>query len=339
MTLCLSENSVPLPRVPLARAIETTSLSVTVAIPTYGRDHVLVDTIRHVLALVPPPAEVIVLDQSKEHIAEVTRTLEGWNRSAAIRWLRLSEPLIPRALNRGLIEARHDIVLFLDDDIVPESGLVKAHVNAHEQTKASLVAGRVVQPWQRGINFSRDIEFHFASCRPVWIEEFMAGNFSISRQFALKIGGFDEHFVRVAYNFEAEFAYRWRNAGYGIYFEPAAKIHHLRATVGGTRTFGEHLRSVRPNHSVGAYYYFLRTWSGKKACLSFWPDRCALSQRVITSAVRGGFRRLWLRSFWVWRGHWHWRPEVHVISNLRPTAQMFETTSLLPARTTCFGPC
>ena len=265
----------------------TSSVSITVAIPTYGRDQVLVDTIRHVLALDPPPAEVIVLDQTKEHVLEVARTLEAWHRSAAIRWLHLPEPLIPGALNRGLIEARHDIVLFLDDDIVPEPGLVKAHVNAHEQIKARLVAGRVVQPWQRENDFSCDKQFHFASCRPAWIEEFMAGNFSISRQLALKIGGFDECFVRVAYNFEAEFAHRWRNAGNGIYFEPAAKIHHLRATDGGTRMFGEHLRSVRPNHAVGAYYYFLRTWSGRKSMFKF------LARPFRAISTRHHLRRPW----------------------------------------------
>ena len=157
------------------------SVSITVAIPTYGRDQVLVDTIRHVLALVPPPAEVIVLDQTKEHIPEVARTLEAWHRSAAIRWLHLSEPLIPRAMNLGLIEATCEIVLFLDDDILPEPGLLQAHANGHKQTNASLVAGRVIQPWQEGIDFSHDNDFHFASCRPTWIEEFMAGNFSIRR--------------------------------------------------------------------------------------------------------------------------------------------------------------
>src|SRR5438128_2629042 len=100
----------------------TSSVPVTVAIPTYGRDQVLVDTIRHVLALVPAPAEVIILDQTKDHDPEVVRTLETWHRSAAIRWLQLPEPLIPRAMNRGLIEATCEIVLFLDDDIRPDTG-------------------------------------------------------------------------------------------------------------------------------------------------------------------------------------------------------------------------
>jgi len=245
------------------------TLPITVAIPTYGRDQVLVDTIRHVLALVPPPAQVIVLDQSKEHIPEVVRTLEDWHLSAAIRWIRLSEPSIPGAMNRGLIEAKNEIVLFLDDDILPEPGLLQAHVNGHKRANSGLVAGRIIQPWQEGIDFSYDNEFHFACCRPTVIEEFMAGNFSICRDLALKIGGFDEQFVRVAYNFEAEFAYRWRNAGHRIYFEQAATVHHLRVAAGGTRMFGEHLRSFRPNHAVGAYYYFIRTWSGRKSIAQF----------------------------------------------------------------------
>lgn len=259
----------------------------SVAIPTYGRDEVLVDTIRYVLALAPQPAEVIILDQTMKHIPEVVRTLDAWHRSAAIRWLRLPEPSIPRAMNRGLVEARHEIVLFLDDDVVPEPGLLRAHANAHEQTNSSLVAGRIIQPWQEGIDFSCDNEFHFACCRPTRIEEFMAGNFSLRRDLALKIGGFDEQFVRVAYNFEAEFAYRWCNAGQMIYFEPAAGVHHLRVAAGGTRMFGEHLRSFRPNHAVGAYYYLLRTWSGRKSMGRF------LGRPLRAISTRHHIRRPW----------------------------------------------
>ena len=240
----------------------------TIVVPTYDRDNVLLETLKHLFAMNPLPSEIIVADQTKEHSKQVSCTLGAWQASGWIRWLRLSEPSIPQAMNRGLLEARYPAVLFLDDDIIPQPGLVEAHAKALDIPGAALVAGRVIQPWQEGIDFSGDKEFHFASRRPAWIEEFMATNFSIRRDVALKIGGFDEQFVRVAYNFEAEFAYRWRNAGHRIYFEPTAAVHHLRAA-GGTRMFGEHLRSFRPNHAVGAYYYFLRTWSGRKSIAQF----------------------------------------------------------------------
>jgi len=186
-----------------------------------------------------------------------------------MRWLRLKDPSIPAAMNRGLLEASHPIVLFVDDDIVPHSELVEAHLSAMGKTGAALVAGRVIQPWQLGRDFSDDDSFHFATVRPAWIQDFMGTNFSVRRDVMLGLGGFDERFVRVAYNFESEFAHRLHRAGHRIYYEPAAVIDHLRVSTGGTRTFGDHLRSHRPNHAVGAYYFIFRTWSGLQSLVHF----------------------------------------------------------------------
>jgi GT2 family glycosyltransferase len=231
-------------------------------VPTYGRDDVLVETLMRIFALNPPAPEIIVVDQTQKHSSQVYSDLDAWHALGRIRWLRQKNPSIPKAMNRGLVEATHSFVLFLDDDIIPDSELIEAHANALEETGAALIAGRVVQPWQVGRNLSDEGAFHFASLRPAWISDFMGGNFSIRRDTAIQLGGFDEHFVRVAYNFESEFAHRLRRAGHRIYYEPAALIHHLRVRSGGTRAFGDHLRSCQPNHAVGAYYFILRTWCG-----------------------------------------------------------------------------
>src|SRR5262249_47382631 len=108
--------------------------------------------------------------------------------------------------------------------------------------------------------------FHFASMEAGWIREFMGGNFTVRRDIALELGGFDEQFVSVAYNFEAEFAYRLCEAGHKIFYEPAACIYHLKVREGGTRTLGDHLRSLRPKLVVGPYYFIWLTSSGGK-CL------------------------------------------------------------------------
>jgi GT2 family glycosyltransferase len=260
---------------------------VSAVIPTYRREQVLVDTLRYVLALSPAAAEILVLDQTPEHTAPVEQALSAWNASGAIRWLRLSPPSIPRAMNRGLAEARHDLVLFLDDDILPEPELIAAHIAAHETAGAALTAGRVIQPWQEGQNFSQDQSFHFACLTPQWIERFMGGNFCVNRAEAIALGGFDEQFVKVAYNFEAEFAHRFCRSGRNIYYEPAACLHHLKANEGGTRTFGGHLTTVKPDHAVGDYYFMLRTrglWRG----LAGFPHRA-----VRSVATRHHLRRPW----------------------------------------------
>ena len=115
----------------------------------------------------------------------------------------------------------------------------------------------------------------------------MGCNFSVRRDVALALGGFDENFVKVAYRFEAEFAYRLRRAGHRIYYQPAACIHHLKVTTGGTRSFGEHLTTVKPDHAVGAYYYSLRTWDG-------WASLGVFLGRPLRAAMtRHHLRRPW----------------------------------------------
>jgi GT2 family glycosyltransferase len=119
-----------------------------------------------------------------------------------------------------------------------------------------LVAGRVLQPWH--VDGSRPID-RMASTEAGYVDEFMGGNFSVKRDAAIALGGFDARFVRVAYRFEAEFAHRARKAGWRIPFVPGATIHHLRAERGGTRSYGDHLRTMSPGHAVGLYYFLLRT--------------------------------------------------------------------------------
>lgn len=240
----------------------TQQSQLTVAIPTYRRDQVLLDTLDYLLAMNPAPAEILVLDQTEQHEPATGQRLQELHDAQNIRWLRLATPSIPQAMNRGLLEARQDIVLFLDDDIRPEAGLVAMHHAAHQQHADVLVAGRVIQPWEEGRDFSADSTFHFACMKPFWIDEFMGGNFSVRRETALALGGFDENFVRVAYRFEAEFAHRYRASGRRIRFAPDACLHHLKDVGGGTRTYGEHLTTCKPDHAVGAYYYALRTGSG-----------------------------------------------------------------------------
>jgi len=238
------------------------SLPISIAIPTYRREQVLLDTIDYLLSLQPAASEILVLDQTEKHESSTELRLQELAESGSIRWLRFDQASIPKTMNRGLLEAKQEIVLFLDDDICPEPELLTSHLSAHAKLPDVLVAGRVIQPWQEGVDLSENDSFHFAGLKSGWIEGFMGGNFSIRRETALLLGGFDENFVRVAYRFEAEFAYRFLKAGNRIYFEPRACLHHLKTEDGGTRAFGEHLTTWKPDHTVGAYYYFLRTGTG-----------------------------------------------------------------------------
>jgi GT2 family glycosyltransferase len=242
---------------------------VSVVIPTYRRGAVLLQTIDYLLAMSDRPAEILIVDQTEEHEPTVGERLVALDKQGAIRWIRLQSPSITRAMNCGLMQARQALVLFLDDDIRPEPGLIEAHAARHSGQADILVAGRVIQPWEEGVSIPGGGVFRFCGTRAAEIDEFMGGNFSLRRDTALALRGFDENFVRVAYRFEAEFAHRFRSTGRKIFFEPAACLHHLKAASGGTRTFGEHLTTSRPDHAVGAYYYALRIGQGGRGLFEF----------------------------------------------------------------------
>ncbi len=285
------------------KAMRTCDL--TIAIPTYRRERVLVETIEYLLALSPPADEILVLDQTEQHEPETTAALQALADRGAIRWERLVEPSIPKAMNQGLLRASQKLVLFVDDDIRPEPGLLNAHRAAHSTKGKVIVAGRVIQPWQEGADFSDDQTLNLAGTREGEIDEFIGCNFSVSRSAALGIGGFDENFVRVAYRYEAEFAHRFRKAGGRIWFEPAACLHHLKDGAGGTRSYGHHLTTWRPDHAVGAYYYSLR--------VGRWSEMLSRPWRAV--ATRHHLRHPWqiVRTLWAeLRGlAWAWRLYQH----------------------------
>lgn len=231
-------------------------LPISIIIPTYQREQVLIDTLTYLLKLQTKAAEIIIVDQTSKHEIDVERQLREWQNSGLIKLINLPKPSIPYAMNEGLLAAECDIVLYLDDDIIPEQKLVLVHWQAHQEHSNVIVAGRVVQPWEEAQNVSL-AKSPFSVTESGWRDQFMGGNFSIHTSQLLNLGGFDENFVKVAYQFEAEFAYRFSQAGGKIRFEAEACIHHLKASSGGTRSHGHHLTTTLPNHSVGAYYYLL----------------------------------------------------------------------------------
>ena len=231
---------------------------VTIVIPTYRRDEVLVESLRQLLCLNPAAEEIIVVDQTERHDPQTHQQLQELHDSGAIRLLHRSQPSIPAAMNAGLLAAQPGIVLYLDDDIRPDDSLIAAHRRAQAQCPG-LVAGQVLQPGERPVALEPGECFRFNSTAVASIDEFMGGNFSVPRELALALGGFDENFVGAAFRYEAEFAFRYRRRHGSIHFEPEASIHHLQASAGGTRAHGHHLRTVKSGHSVGAYYYLLRT--------------------------------------------------------------------------------
>jgi len=244
-------------------------LKLSIVIVTYNRSEVLVDTIKHILELddySKSAIEIVIVDQTIKHTTAAESALLNWSTTEVIRWIKLDEPHLTRAMNQGLLTAHSELVLYLDDDIIPEKKLLTSHIRAHLKDRSiAVVVGQILQPGET----SRAIEYHpqksglrafmdfpFCSTKGCMVENAMAGNMSLKRDIALRHGGFDEQFIPpVAARFETEFAKRLIKEGEKIWFEPSGSIRHLAVSSGGTRAKGSHLNSAQAYFGFGDYYY------------------------------------------------------------------------------------
>jgi glycosyltransferase involved in cell wall biosynthesis/GT2 family glycosyltransferase len=209
----------------------TQPVTLSVIIPTYNR----VDRLKRVLEALAAqdcdtPFEVIVVsDGSTDGTDEYLRS-GPW--PVPIRAVTQANGGPAAARNGGLKEARGELVLFIDDDVVPEPGLVSAHLRRHAAAPDDLVViGPMLTPtdsrlrpwvaWEQAmldkqyVRFEQEPEAH--------PRQFYTGNASASRRRIVDVGGFDARFRRAE---DVELAYRLHEAGLHFMFEPGARAHH-----------------------------------------------------------------------------------------------------------------
>ena len=140
---------------------------------------------------------------------------------------------LARARNAGVRAAAHDILVFLDGDVIAEAGLVRAHARWHHAVGDALTVGFCNYVSPAGIdaaavrNRRGSLAELFAgrAFDPPWLERHMARtddltsrhpdlfravtghNFGISRALFEAVGGFDESFTRYGGE-DTELAYR-----------------------------------------------------------------------------------------------------------------------------------
>jgi GT2 family glycosyltransferase len=198
--------------------------AVSVIVPTVGRPLLLAECLRSLSACEPPPAEVVVVDQSvgRDVQAVVSRSATGGAR--LVRSLPLG---IAHAVNVGLREARYEIAMITNDDCTVAPDWVEIACSYLASNPCGLVSGRVLPggegAWVPSIRDAPEAkEFGGGlDCGALY-----AGNMAVRRDQALALGGFDERdSLRVAAE-DNDFCYRWLKTGRALRYEPAMTVWH-----------------------------------------------------------------------------------------------------------------
>jgi len=204
------------------------------------------------------------------------------------------------ARNAAIAAATGDVLLFVDDDVLPQDGLLEGHLRVHSRDPLAAVAGRMAPPpdhalpvwlaWEAAV-----IERHYSRIEaglvaPSW-REFWTSNASVRREHALAVGGFDKGFKREE---DVDFGYRLSTLGLRFYFLPDAVIHHIPDK---TLDFWLHQLHERGHDQllhrdvrVASEFSFAEDWRGRHP-LNRMLTRWCLGHTARTRLVVGALKR------------------------------------------------
>ena len=221
----------------------TTETGVTVIVPTLNRGGFLVNCVADLLAQSHRPLEILIVDQSDQ--LDPALVAIAAEHPDVISHYRVGFRGLPRARNYGWQLARHESIVFVDDDIRCGTELVSEHLRALSLPGVGIVAGGIDSPYG-----SKDLRRRPGVYRR-WTATPLRGfalqgegeadhapgcNFSAKRSALAISGGFDEALgIGAALYEELEICLRIKNAGFRVYFNGAARLTHLTAPEGGCR--------------------------------------------------------------------------------------------------------
>ncbi len=217
----------------------SSEIRITVAVPTYNRAELLRQALAGITRQDFPAAryEVLVIDNnSRDHTREVIAAFAG--ATPAPRHVLETKQGLDHARNRALAEARGEIIVFADDDILVESDWLRqltAPLLADWAHKIGAVGGEVVPVFPEGL--------------PPWVAEWhaplafrsdagplppdqspMGANLAFPRRVFDRVSTFALALDRSGRNYfsggDTEMLRRVRAAGLEVWFAPAARVRH-----------------------------------------------------------------------------------------------------------------
>lgn len=243
----------------------------SIVIPTIGRGEVLLETVRGLQRQTDVEFEIIIVTQSDDQLEELQECVQ--DNGTATRCFYQPEPNASLARNVGLIQAQHEVVLFMDDDMqFVTTDYLRSHLAPYVEPQLSGVVGQVLSPNSRPRTrplhrfVLRDrvgwLYFPFDSDKNTCVRSGISCNLSVRRKFAIEIGGMDAFFVKGAHREESEFCLRLTDRYGPLLFSTDASAVHLRVPEGGSRSWNEQAATLpntyAPHHLTGEWYFILR---------------------------------------------------------------------------------
>jgi GT2 family glycosyltransferase/glycosyltransferase involved in cell wall biosynthesis len=150
--------------------------------------------------------------------------------------------------NRGAEKARGKYLVFLNNDTIVSDGWLKGLADTFaEQPKAGIVGSKLIYPdgrlqeaggiiWQDGSGWNygkfddpKKLEYNYLR----EVDYCSAAAFMIPKALFQSVGGFDSRYAPAYYE-DTDLAFKVRQAGYKVLYQPMSEVIHYEGATGGT---------------------------------------------------------------------------------------------------------
>jgi glycosyltransferase involved in cell wall biosynthesis len=280
-------------------------VEVSIVIPTYNRKQLLVDMLNALSkqTLSPDRFEVtVIVDGSNDGTWEALQSMDQPYRLRSIYQQNAGDKSkllgsgVSIARNKGVEMSESDIIVFMDDDILPVPELLESHLKMHTENANAVVLGKMLPSDEdhikKGWNYWEEEVFakHYremaAGKRPPNGWRLYSANFSVRRSTFLKVGKFDPHMGNVRGE-DVELGLRLESSGAVFLHSPQAGAIHR-----GYRTFDSWKKTA---FILGPRDIFLAREKGFDHIIqgvgSTWARRSPIYKAAVRAYVRSGLVR------------------------------------------------
>jgi GT2 family glycosyltransferase len=218
---------------------------ISVIIATRDRASLLIETLEAIAAQDPPgvPFEVLVVDNgsvdnTRDAVADAGRRLP-----ITINYVYEPRPGKSHALNTAVATAQGDLLVFTDDDVLPERGWLAAFVRGMNATGADFATGRILPRWEAdppawvspqlygALSVADGGPDRLPLSKGVNSQVMpMGGNLALKRRVVESVGGWNPDLGSLQGTLRTgedhEFALRMLDAGFAGVYEPEAAVSH-----------------------------------------------------------------------------------------------------------------
>ncbi|HET9644527.1 MAG TPA: glycosyltransferase [Burkholderiaceae bacterium] len=300
-------------------------MDLTIIVCTYNRAPSLRDTLEALRRLESPPGcewEVIVVDNNSrdETRAVVEELATTWPR---LRYAFERAQGLSHARNHGIAAARGEVILFTDDDVLPESDWLRVTLEGLERHGADACGGYIAPIWERPPpSWLTERFFGFLALRTDRSDDFpivdsdhvpFGANMAFRRRVFERVGVFDTKRGRngkvLAGGEDIEFFERLMAAGMKAWFLGRSRVHHkveayrlrkgyfLRWRFHASRNIAMHSEppGSRRLFNIPFYMYpqFFRSLACSLHARLFMDEGEALHRDMLVCHFLGTFQGLW----------------------------------------------